>query len=238
MTTEIEIIVTDLTRFSNKDLLCMAGLTFDGQTCIRPLRDASPGYLTYERCKEKLVLPGTVLKGSFRQSNAIGTSHPEDRVFEKLSYVRQSSSEEFESVLANSAFTDVETGFGVTVTDKVVNSIPERSIFTLKIEPTNFEIVQDGFQANKIRATFTDGNAKRYPFLSVTDLGFFDFVGNADTKKVSIYEINQFIHSQEHLYLRVGLSRTHTSPDGRSGLWMQVNGIYTFPNFEHVLREY
>jgi hypothetical protein len=238
MATEIEIIVTDLTRFSNKELLCMAGLTFDGQTCIRPLRDSSPGYLTYARCKEKLVLPGTVLRGKFRQYHAIGTSHPEDRVFNSLSYVRQSSSEEFERVLESSAFTNVEEGFGVEVNDKVINSMPVRSIFTLKIEPENFEIIQDGFQPNKIRATFTDGNAKRFAFLSVTDLGFFDFVGNTDTKKVSIREINRFIHSQDRLYLRVGLSRTHSSQDGRSGLWMQVNGIYTFPNFEHVLREY
>ena len=33
----MRIVVTDLTRFQNKELLCLAGLAEDGQQCVRPL---------------------------------------------------------------------------------------------------------------------------------------------------------------------------------------------------------
>lgn len=75
----MRIVVTDLTRFQNKELLCLAGLTEDGQQCIRPLSASKPGYLLFERCKELNILPGTILEGTFTIPQNIDAPHIEDR---------------------------------------------------------------------------------------------------------------------------------------------------------------
>ena len=232
------IVVTDLTRFKNEGLLCMAGLTLDGLTCIRPMRSTLPSYLSYQECKEKTLLPGYVLEGEFSTPQVIDNTHPEDRHFSSMSIVRQCTSAEFQDVLELSSFNTFEAGFGIAPVDKRIVGIPIRSIFTLKILPSNFKIVVDKYDSNKIKGHVTDNDENTISFLSITDLGFYDFVGNASTRKVSVDEINSFIRTQDTLYLRMGLSRAFKSPDGRSGLWIQINGIYTFPNFEHVLRGY
>ena len=75
-------------------------------------------------------------------------------------------------------------------------------------------------------------------YLFSVSLGFYDNVGQADTRKTSAGEITEFIHTQDELFIRLGLSRKHRSPDGRDGYWIQVNGIYTFPEFDRLVRSY
>jgi hypothetical protein len=53
-----------------------------------------------------------------------------------------------------------------------------------------------------------------------------------------IDNINNFIQNQEDLYLRVGLGREYESKDGRKGYWLQINGIYTFPEYHEGIRSY
>lgn len=49
-------------------------------------------------------------------------------------------------------------------------------------------------------------------------------------------KINAFIDEQEELYLRVGLSGRYADNNSRDGYWLQINGIYTFPNFDTEIR--
>lgn len=233
----MRIVVTDLTRFSNKEILCLAGVTEDGMECIRPLKTTSPGYLTYDQCKNLNVLPGTILEGTFTTPQNISSPHTEDRNFTNLKKVGVASSDEFRAVLESSSTTSIRNGFGITspVTDKVFKTPPARSIITLKIDPTNFRIV---ISKEKIKAHLTDGDGVNLSFLSITDLGFFDNVGHAEYPKISTNDITKFIHNQDELYIRLGLSRWYESPQKVAGYWMQVNGIYTFPNYNHVVRSY
>ena len=66
--------------------------------------------------------------------------------------------------------------------------------------------------------------------MPITDLGFFDYAAAARGDATKIQEINDFIHRQDEVLLRIGLSRNYQAPDGREGHWVQLNGIYTFPN--------
>jgi len=45
--------------------------------------------------------------------------------------------------------------------------------------------------------------------------------------------INNFIRQQDTVYLRIGLGREY-----QGGFWLQVNGIYTFPNYDTEIRSY
>lgn len=51
-------------------------------------------------------------------------------------------------------------------------------------------------------------------------------------------DINNFISKQNIAYIRLGLSREYSSPDGRNGYWLQVNGIYTFPDYNKNIRKF
>jgi len=233
----MEIIVTDLTRFKNNDLLCMAGVTADGQTCIRPMRASKPGYLSYDECKRAGLLPGVKLQGVFTPSDQVHSPHVEDNVVSSMKIVGSCTSEEFELVLRKSSVRSIQEGFGMTVRDKVFVDAPNRSIITLAITPRQITIVA-GYNGEGVKANVVDGARQTLRYLPITDLGFFDYVGNPKKRRVNIDEINDFIAEQERLYLRIGLSRHYQAPDKRAGYWLQLNGIYTFPDYQRIIRKY
>lgn len=233
----MEIIVTDLTRFTNKALLCMAGVTEDGQTCIRPMRASLPGYLTYEECKKAGLLPGTILSGTFTPAQNAAPPHVEDNVFTNLNIRGRCTSQQFEDVLRRSSVRTFADGFGMPVNDKVLAVAPLRSIVTLAVAPHQVTIVT-GYNGEGIKANVTDETGRTLRYLSITDLGFYDYVGNKATCRASIDDVNDFIASQDRLYIRVGLSRFFQAQDERAGYWLQVNGIYTFPNYQNIIRQY
>lgn len=236
-----DIAVTDLTRFGNQTVLCLAGLTMDGANCIRPLmpRPApNGGYLSYAYCAQKNILPGSILRASFSPCQ-VTAPHIEDMNFTNLSIVSSCTSQQFRGVLAASVAANVSSGFGTAVAQKVIlrtDPVPVRSIVTLLVDPQLFSIQDDGY--GKLRASFTDSTGMVFHNLAVTDLGFFKNVGDVATRVMQPAAANAFIQSQDEVYLRVGLSRSYQAPDGRDGYWMQINGIYTFPDYAKIVRSY
>jgi hypothetical protein len=236
----MRIVVTDLTRFQNKELLCLAGITEDGQQCIRPLSETKPGYLSFEICKKLNILPGTILEGTFTTPKQLEAPHVEDRYYSNLKAAGTVSSTKFQSILEKSSTTSIKNGFGCPSkpTDKVLTTTPAKSIITLKLNPKQFQVVQNKFDTETIKVHLTDGDGLSLSFLSITDLGFYINVGQSATRKISAKEITEFIHNQDVLYIRLGLGRKHKSEDGKEGYWMQVNGIYTFPAYQQIVRSY
>lgn len=240
-TCEMRIIVTDLTRLNReRDFLCLAGLTEDGQQCIRPLRIATPAYLTYSLCREHNILPGTILESTFTNPTTVDAPHIEDRNFTQLQVVGTASSEKFKEILDASSSTSIREGLGCTSLPivKVLPHAPARSIMTLKVAPNTFQVVHDTHDTEKIKAHLVDGDGVSLRFLPITDLGFYDNVGRTATRKIKADEITEFIQAQDELFIRLGLSRRFKSKDGRDGYWIQVNGIYTFPEYDHLVRSY
>lgn len=108
----------------------------------------------------------------------------------------------------------------------------------MKLNPKQFQVVQNKFDTETIKAHLTDGDGLRLSFLSITDLGFYVNVGQSSTRKISAQQITEFIQEQDVLYIRLGLGRKHKADDGREGYWMHINGIYTFPNYQKIVRTY
>jgi len=75
------IIVTDLTRFSNPDKVCIAGIDIETGKCIRPLP-----YLSIAECEKLHVLPGTILSGNFTKRLQVEGPHQDDRNYQNLSF--------------------------------------------------------------------------------------------------------------------------------------------------------
>jgi hypothetical protein len=234
---ENSIIITDLTRFGEgKPIVCTAGIDRKTGECIRPLP-----YLPFSKFTRLGIFPGGVLKGDFEPDPSRKAPHTEDFLHNDLKFLGPCSSDEFQSVLKQSASMSLEAGFGVAVAsgEKVIpeSTPPARSIITLQVSPQSVEIVEDGYKPGKIRIHFTDGAGKRYRFFSIADLGFHDYA-QRHRESGALDDLNTAIASQKTVFLRVGLGRAYTNQQGKAGFWMQANGIYTFPDKLSYIRSY
>jgi hypothetical protein len=231
-----QIIITDLTRFNNQDKVCTAGIDVATNLCIRPLP-----YFALDSIRQIGVLPGTVLESSFSADKTASAPHIEDHSYSgKVTVVRNCSSAEFRNVLRSTLYPSIEEGFQAICTGKCILATvtPPRSLITIQVEPANFNIVPDRFKSAELRATFVDGKGTAHDFLSITDLGFYLNAVRLRQEIAGLSDLNNFLHEQDEVYLRIGLSRRFKSQDNRDGYWIQVNGIYTFPDIDRAIRSY
>ena len=110
----------------------------------------------------------------------------------------------------------------------------ERSIITIKVSPFDIKVVEDSYKPGKVKLHFEDQNGHNFRYMPISDLGFHVFAQN-HREENRLHELNSFIQSQSEVYLRIGLSRSHTIGT-IEGYWIQVNGLYTFPKYYPELR--
>jgi len=188
------------------------------------------------------MLPGAILSGEFSDPAAVDAPHIEDMNYQNLTFDGHCSSEEFQHVLSSSADRSIEEGFGVQLEERQKHIppelSPERSLITIKVEPRGVRIVQDQYNPAKVKAHIRDATGREYSFLSITDLGLHSYAENHFREAGDYLDVNSLIRSQDEVYVRIGLSRFHKAPNGRAGFWIQVNGIYSFPNYFETARRY
>jgi hypothetical protein len=232
----VEIIITDLTRFKKESDVCIAGINLKTGECIRPLP-----YISLSDCKKFNMLPGSKLSGTFSKDSKRGNPHIEDNKWKNLKYTGNCTADEFHEVLENSLSKSISKGFDYVFSEggKVIPhaSPPQQSIITLKIDASQIRIVKDSFTHGKIKLNFQDNDGNKYSYLPITDLGFYNYAMKHFDDGDFPRKINIFIDAQKELYIRVGLSGRYAMGD-RDGYWLQINGIYTFPNFDSEIRSY
>ena len=233
----MEIIVTDLTKFANEEIVCTAGIERGSNECIRPMP-----YLKRNYCETKKILPGSVISfdGNFDKSL---NSKPHVENCQHIGDIKNlgpCSSDEFRKILTDTDSHSVEEGFSAKIPDGgkyfPVDSQPSCSIITLSINPSKISVHRNKFNAKKLQSWFFDLNGNQFRYIPVTDLGliiYFDKYGDEGISK-----INGFLKEQEQIFIRLGLSIKHKTNDGQEGHWMQLNGIYTFPEFLKEARSY
>ena len=230
-----KIIITDLTRFSRPVDVCTAGTDVTSGACIRPMP-----YLKMARCAQLGILPGAILSGDFRPARGLTGPHQEDTEYSNLKFVGPCTAEEFRSALTTHLFDSVEQGFEIRLSHGhkhvPVGHAVKRSIITLAVDPRSLAIVEDSYKEGKIRAHFADSSGREFRYLSITDLGFYRYAEKHRAGK-DLDALNAFLRGQPEAYLRLGLSRAHEIR-GVNAYWMQVNGIYTFPDFVKEIRSY
>jgi hypothetical protein len=187
------------------------------------------------------IHPGGVLDGTF-VSKGSERPHVEDVSYADLNFKGPCSSDDFRKSLESTLFRSMSEGFEVGISDceKCIPTAtpPARSLITIKIDPRSLTIEQDTYNPQKLKAHFSDGEGCQMRYTGITDRGFFDYAQKHASESGSVAKINSFLHSQDELYLRLGLSREYQAPDKRKGYWIQLNGIYTFPNYFEPIRSY
>jgi hypothetical protein len=242
--TEMKIIVTDLTRFGNRDIVCMAGIDQDSGVCVRPMLPSPNGlrYFGFQTVKDHKIIPGSCLEGNFAAVPNSAAPHVEDHsAVGQLRLAEAASGAAFEAVLEQSSFTSVGAAFGALPVNRLFGLVnpPKKSIITLKLKSprTQFNLISDRYNPEKFKAHVTDDAGYELSWLPVTDLGFSDHVTAIRATDPQLHQLNGFLQSQKTIYLRIGLARQYAS-GGRDGYWVQLNGIYSFPDFRRDLRIY
>ncbi|MBY0425901.1 MAG: hypothetical protein K2Q22_09710 [Cytophagales bacterium] len=229
-------IVTDLTRFKNKDIVCTALVDLNTGACYRPLP-----YLDYEQVIKLNIIPGSIIQGKLVLKSKNIQPHVEDSTYENLKYLGECPKGDFIKALEFGLADSIETGFNVSLNQNQkhieIADAPNKSIITIEVTPYNIEIRPDSYEQGKIKICFTDNSGKYYSYLSITDLGFYNYALRHHSSG-DLDEINSFLSKQDKIYLRVGLSREFKSLDLRNGYWLQINGIYTFPEYLSKIRQY
>lgn len=230
------IIVTDLTRFEKPEIVCIAGTDRSNGECIRPIP-----YMKTATCRELNILPGAILSGDFLPSRHREGPHQEDHFCKNLKFDGPCTSAQFKTALRHGLFNSVEEGFEIALEDRQKH-VPfdhtvDRSIITLSVSPQAVEIVESTFKPGQIKLNFTDQSGRRFRYIRITDLGFHNFAlaHHADKPYNALI---RWIRSQEEVLLRLGLTRRYQPPDQPDGYWLQVNGVYTFPEYDKHIRSY
>jgi hypothetical protein len=197
-------------------------------------------YLQTASCERLNILPGAKLVGEFTVSKSLTGPHQEDHDHGKLTFAGPSSSKEFKDALVQGLEGSVERGFQIRLPQGQkyipIGHAVNRSIITLQIDPGSIEIVEDRFKPGKVKVHFVDGAGRDFSFVPITDLGFYRYAERHRANK-DLAALNAFIGSQPEAYIRLGLARAWNNGT-INAYWMQVNGIYTFPNFLPAIRSY
>ena len=216
--------------------MCTAAIDVESGECLRPMP-----YLKNEDCVKLGIHPGAILVGDLEFQPHSSIPHIEDANWSNLEFHGACSGTKFKDILNNSLSDSIKIGFGVDF-QIGQKSIPketpsEVSIITIKLNPRQLRIHEDQYKPGKIKATITDSDGHRYSYLPITDRGFYDYAKkHQDDGRLD--EVTSLIENQDEVFLRVGLSRAW-SPNGDSDCyWLQVNGIYTFPDFHDEIRTY
>jgi len=202
-----KVIITDLTRFSTKDKVCTAAIDIETGECLRPMP-----YLSSDRCAELNIHPGAILEGDITLQNGSTNPHIEDAHYSKLQFLGPCSAYDFKNILDRSLSPSVSSGFGVNFEDnqKYIPSGTKAncSIITIKVFPHQIKIHEDQFKPGKIKCSFTDKTGAQFKYLSITDRGFFDYA-QTHQNDGRLPELQNFLQSQDEIYLRVGLGRAY-----------------------------
>lgn len=229
------LIVTDYTRFkAGNPNVCVAGIDYSTGECVRPYP-----YLTYETAIQLGVAPGVILHGDFERIVGQSGPHQEDSHYSNLQNNGATYSSVFRDVLLRRSFDSVRSAFNL---DDHFNGrgIPVvhtlgHSIASIKVEPSTLELIQDGF--GKLRLNFIDQVGERWDGFPITDLGFFDYAQQHQTRG-ALGVINTWMQGQSDAILRIGLGRAFQPSGQPNAYWMQANGIYTFPDAPPGIRRH
>ena len=230
------LVITDVTRMKTPRV-CIAGVTEDGQT-IRPI-------FPYGNIEEDwLYENGQVVVRPFARISLnlmaprSNPPHCEDWVIqpESRKFLGLLNEEEGKAFLSRIADPSVDKMFGADLQSRPGHYIREnegcRSLGTVHAKIITRVMLRENNGKLDYRIEFVDDNDCIYS-LSVTDLSFRYYVFYKHCESIALQRIANYLVQQFHqgdVYLRIGLARP-TWKEHPHCCFLQVNGIYTFPDY-------
>lgn len=230
------LIITDVTRMK-ENRVCIFGISEDeNKEGIR-----LNGFTTEDYANENNIKPFNVIEFNLTKDNNAKPPHTEDwnlNLIYTPTFVRTLSDKEQRKFLEEISYKSVKDVFGVEIHDNKYLNEREgcRSIGTIKVENIiSFEYYpnQHGTVGKKydFRVTFCDQIGQIYD-LPVVDLAFIKYCDNLENVgseiNTIVFNINETF-KKSLVFLRIGVARPFISMYNRC--YLQVSGIYTFPNY-------
>jgi hypothetical protein len=105
----------------------------------------------------------------------------------------------------------------------------KRSIGTIRAKIAEIDLAD-------YRISFYDESGKFYPRRKITDLAFIAYADNfTGSDPRALWAANDGVlkkfRGSDDVFIRVGLTRPWKNPEGIEGCWLQVTGIYSFPDY-------
>jgi hypothetical protein len=214
---------------------CIAGITPQGES-IRPMLQGGI-YLRHllPPIVPAVVRPRAVFEMSLSPAAELIAPHLEDHDWDieaGVDFVQLASEALWRLALDKVRKASVEAVFGVEL-HRNKNLQPDTGTSSLGvIKAHSVDEVEcqyaAAYQKREFRISFTDENGTVYDKIPITDLGFKRYyAARLNTQKPDqIAQDLQRRLSGQTVYLRLGVGRPYAG-----WCWLQVNGIYTFPDY-------
>lgn len=227
------IVITDVTQMPKGNEVCVVGITEESR-CIRPTCEG--GFLKqylFDTEQRVIVRHGAKVEFDLFPVDTL-PPHIEDMRFDPTLITGKGlcSASEWESALRTNSFEAVEDIYEDFLQDRkwVMPGAQTRSIATLSgSRIVDVELTPGGI---KPRITFVDRSGCEFTRPS-SDLTLWDRCrslvrsrGHSLTKVET--ELVSLLQNADRLYLRLGLAR---SWERDNKCWLQVTGVYTFPDY-------
>ena len=227
--------ITDVTRMS-APRVCVAGYDEHNQ-CVRPILRNAPIDESDLECPGGLIAPFAEVE--YDLTPAPGTPpHVEDSIYNPagVRWLRWLTESERHALLRATCWPRVDDAFGaplVNISSHFVRmGSGARSLVTIQVRGAPYVqlLTREGKQ--KARLHFRDSTNRLYD-LPITDLTWLYFAAvqgrfaGADATTLEPH-LNRLLN-KEVIFVRLGLTREY--PAGSHQCWLQVNGIYTFPDY-------
>jgi len=234
-----EILITDVTRM-HADRVCIAGVDHYGNG-IRPVLPF-PQQIVEQHLydgDEVLIRPRAVVNVFAEDDPKCAPPHVEDRLWpnaNQIEVLRYADDKVWQTILGQTCQPSVQAIFETDLLHNNRNITPGtgvRSLGTVRpkgIHQFIYKMVEyDGREQHDYRLHFFDGGDQYFP-LKVTDLTLQNYADYLHTKeRLSLEQVSEkltAIFKRAQIFLRIGLTRPY-----EGWCWLQVNGIYTFPDY-------
>ena len=227
--------ITDVTHMW-EDVVCIAGVTQDFR-CIRPVTDGGVRIWSLYKRKKPIIYPGSKVWMDFSEAE-MDPPHIEDKTFDPLAVEHKDafSQHHWETLLRKISYGSVQDVFDGNLRERRVQpGTDTRSLGTIKNVDVQNITAERRYDRTTLRMDFEDETGDLHQRFPVNDLAFrglFGELADQHTWEQRAAEVLLGrIREADRVYLRVGLARPTEIGDYEKACWVQVTGVYTFPDY-------
>ena len=227
--------ITDVTHMW-EDVVCIAGVTQDSR-CIRPVADGGVRIWTLYKSRKPIIYPGSKVWMDFSEAE-INPPHIEDRTFDPMSVEHKDgfSQRHWETLLRKISYGSVQDVFDGNLKERRVQpGTDTRSLGTIKNVDVKDITAIRRYDRTTLRMDFEDESGDLHQRFPVNDLAFRGLFSELTDRhirgKQAAETLLDRIRDADRVYLRVGLARPTEIGDYEKACWVQVTGVYTFPDY-------
>ncbi len=232
------IAITDVTEMWASQV-CIAGVTQE-LDCIRPVVEGGVQIWDLYKDDQPIIFPGAKVWMDFSPAQ-IAPPHIEDRAFDPqtVEYKDAFKDKHWETLLRKTSHDSVHSIFDGNLNERrVAPGTLTRSLGTIsnvRILNLSVDLRHEGEGRRVLRMAFKDASDNVYKGFPVNDLAFRgvfkQLLRSYRTVPRAVSSLLERLKKSDRTYLRIGLARPTRIGRYPETCWVQVTGVYTFPDY-------